>query len=235
MQKSATPLSIAAGTLAALALAAGCSGQPRGAGAIPSPLEAPAGLSARAPAGTSLHATAMVLPAVGSPATISITIQTLLPPAHAPHVVALGFELDGKAKSFVPLNLASKACAGKKGGALSCRVKLETVSGPHWLAVYGYKNALTNGKKPAQKPVATNGMPLDLVAAAASLQLAMYSPIASLAVSGVSAGISGSAAHGFEIDRVAGPDPSTFAVIARNAAKKIVIGPSTAAFALARS
>jgi hypothetical protein len=217
VRKSASPLAVVAVAVAALALGAGCSGQSHGGGSIPSAPEAPAGIAMTA-------------------STLSITIQTLLPPAHAPQVVALGFELDGKAKSFVSLDIASKACTKKKNGdALSCRVDLKTTFGSHWVTVYGYKNPLAGGKVPTQKPIATNGVPVDATATTASLQLAMYSPIASVLVSGASAAIDGNQKQGFFINRIAGPNTVPFAMLARDAAKRILIGPSTAAFAIKRS
>ena len=97
VQKS-SPLSIFAVAVAALALAAGCSGQPHGSEAIPGTL------AMRAPAAATN--------------TISVTIQTLLPPGHAPHVVALGLELDGVRKSLVPINIGSTSCTKQHGGRI---------------------------------------------------------------------------------------------------------------------
>ncbi len=225
VQKS-SPLSIFAVAVAALALAAGCSGQPRGSEAIPGALpEAP---------GVTPSALAMRAPAAATN-TISITIQTLLPPGHAPHVVALGFELDGARKSFVPINIGSTSCTKQHGAEFSCKATFKTAPGAHWLTVDGYKSPLKGGKPPSQKPISINGVPVDAKRATTKVALAMYSQTAGISVSGVSAGISGNAALGFEIDRSAGPDPATFAIVTQDAGGKTIVGPSTATFAIKSS
>jgi hypothetical protein len=232
VQKSASSLPIFAGLVAALALAAGCSGQTHGSAGVLGELpDAPAG---GAPPGAS--ALSMMRAPAAAPKTISVTIQTLLPPGKAPHVVALGLELDGNRKSFLPVNIGSKApCTFKSAANITCRVTFTTIAGIHWLTVDGYKSPLKGSKPPSQKPISSNGIPVDATKATTSVALAMYSQTAGISVSGLSAGITGSAAVGFAIDRSTGADPATFAVFAHDATGKIVVGPSTATFTIKSS
>jgi hypothetical protein len=226
--KSASPLSIFGVAVAALALAAGCSGQPHGSTAIPGAL--PGAPDAAAP-----QRAVAVRPLAAEANTISVTIQTLLPSGHAPHVVALGLELDGARKTFVPINIGSKPTCVQQHAGFSCRVSLKTAAGEHWLTVDGYKSPLKGNKPPSQKPISTNGIPVDAKRATTKVALAMYSQTASIFVSGWSAGITGDAALGFEIDRSAGPDPATFALVTQDASGKIIVGPSTDTFAIKSS
>ena len=216
VQKS-SPLSIfaVAVAVAALAFAAGCSGQPHGSATMPGALPD--------------------APDAAATNTISVTIQTLLPPRHAPRVVALGLELDGARRTFVPIDIGSKPACVRQHAEFDCRVSLKTTAGEHWLTVDGYTSPLKGSKPPSQKPISANGVPVDAKRATTKVALAMYSQTASISVSGLSAGITGNPASGFEIDRSAGPDPATFAIDVRDSSGKIVVGPSTDTFAIESS
>lgn len=216
LPKTASPLSIVAAGIAALALAAGCSGQPQGNGAMPG-----------------------ALPAASRPAastTIDVTVVAAAPATSGKPILALGLELDGKAKTFVPVNLStsrSSTCLEKRG-TFSCSVSMATTPGAHWLTIDGYETFVA-GKKPPAKAASTNAVPVDAVRATTRVELALSPATNAIVVSPMSSGISGNAKSGFTIDRSGGAAPSTFAIYAVDAAGKAVVGPGTSSFALKQS
>jgi hypothetical protein len=222
VQKSASPLSIFAGSVAALALAAGCSGQPQGGSAIPGSLPFAGG-------GESSSAVSMRPAATNA---IAVTILAPTPASNGKAVVALGLELDGKAKSFAPVNIrTSKSSCTEKRGTFTCRVTMQTTPGSHWLTIDGYTAFIAGKKPPKTNPASTNGVPVNALRATTNLQIALASPVNGIAVTAIGAGISGDVKSGFTIDRSNGAGPSSFAIYAVDQTKPVV-GPGTSSFTL---
>jgi hypothetical protein len=229
--RRSTPVLLFAAAVAGLALAGGCSSGAHSGSAIPSAI--PGTIPGAIPgplAAVTAQGDAVSRPHAATD-TIGVAINVPPAPSHLPNVLAIGLDLDGKAKAFTAFDLeAGGPCSALKAGGFHCLVDLQAPPGNHSIVVTGY-NAVLNGHKPkAGSLVSTNAVPIKVADAHNPLSLAFYSVTSSIAVLGQDPAITGSARAGFTVDRHALPGPAPFALITRDASGKYVVGPASPSF-----